>query len=77
MKNSGYIVETKEGKLGRTYHSKGLVNGKIPVYLATELREFLANPKDPNGKKFTVAVAYSDQAILCDPNSLKSIGMID
>jgi hypothetical protein len=32
-KNSGYIVETKDGKKGRTYHSKGLINKKVPVYL--------------------------------------------
>lgn len=32
-KNAGYIVKTKTGKMGRTYHSKGLINGKIPVYL--------------------------------------------
>ncbi len=29
----GYLVETKSGKTGRTYHSKGLVNGKVPVYI--------------------------------------------
>ena len=32
-KNSGFIVETKSGKRGRTYHSKGLINEKVPVYL--------------------------------------------
>jgi hypothetical protein len=32
-KNSGYLVETKTGKRGRTYHNKGMINGKIPVYL--------------------------------------------
>ena len=31
--NSGYIVQTKSGKRGRTYHSKGTINGKVPVYL--------------------------------------------
>ena len=30
---AGYLVETKEGKQGRTYHSKGIINGKVPVYL--------------------------------------------
>jgi hypothetical protein len=33
-KNSGIIVRTKAGKLGRTYLSKGIINGKVPVYLA-------------------------------------------
>lgn len=32
-KNSGYIVTIKEsGKQGRTFHRKGTVNGKVPVY---------------------------------------------
>lgn len=31
--NSGYLVETPLGSRGRTYHSKGLVNGKVPVYI--------------------------------------------
>lgn len=77
MKNSGYLVETKEGKPGRTYHSKGLVNGKIPVHLATEFQEFPENPKNPEGKKFTVAVGWSETAVLCDPKILKCVGMID
>lgn len=29
----GYLVEHKSGKVGRTYHSKGLINGKVPVYI--------------------------------------------
>ncbi len=33
MKRPGYLVETKSGKKGRTFHDKGEVNGKIPVYL--------------------------------------------
>jgi hypothetical protein len=32
-KNAGLIVQTKNGKTGRTYPSKGLINGKTPVYL--------------------------------------------
>ena len=31
--NSGYLVITKKGLRGRTYHSKGLINSKVPVYL--------------------------------------------
>lgn len=34
-KDPGYIVETKDGKMGRTFHSKKFVNGKVPVYLET------------------------------------------
>jgi len=32
-KNSGKIVKTKSGKIGRTYNDKDFVNGKVPVYL--------------------------------------------
>lgn len=59
--NSGYLVETKTGKRGRTYHSKGLINGKVPVYL-----------EDENKK-----LSFSDNAILCDPATLRIIGFID
>lgn len=37
---AGYLVETKTGKKGRTYHSKGLINGKVPVYLEINEREY-------------------------------------
>lgn len=57
--NSGYIVETKSGKKGRTFHNKGMINGKIPVYLERD--------------KFK----YESNAILCDPQTLKTIGFID
>lgn len=30
-KNSGMIVETKSGKLGRTYNSRDLIDGKLQV----------------------------------------------
>lgn len=33
MKNPGQLVLTKSGKKGRTYDSKELINGKVPVYL--------------------------------------------
>ena len=33
--NAGYIVKTKKGLVGRTFHSKGLINGKMPVYIGT------------------------------------------
>ena len=34
-RNPGYLVETSKGTKGRTYHSKGLINGKLPVYPET------------------------------------------
>jgi hypothetical protein len=33
--NQGYIVETKSGLVGRTFHSDPLVNGKQRVYTVT------------------------------------------
>jgi hypothetical protein len=33
MRNSGYIVETKSGKVGRTYHNEPMINGKKPVHI--------------------------------------------
>jgi hypothetical protein len=35
-KDSGYLVETKTGKQGRTYHREGLLKGKVIVHLETE-----------------------------------------
>lgn len=34
--NSGYLVKHTNGKTGRTYHEKGLINGKVPVYFDGE-----------------------------------------
>lgn len=31
--NSGYLVTTKNGLTGRTYHRDDLINGKQPVYV--------------------------------------------
>jgi hypothetical protein len=70
LKNSGYLVETKEGKMGRTFHNKGLVNGKVPVYLCVESRKSEVLGYD-------LCIKYSDSAILCDPATLKTRGFID
>ena len=51
MKKSGYIVETKSGKIGRTYHDEALVNGKQPVHI--EVGEKTVKMLcDPNTLKF-------------------------
>jgi hypothetical protein len=71
IKKSGYLVESKSG-VGRTFHDKGLINEKVPVYLCTKFGE---NEKLVPGLK--VPLIFSDKAILCDPNSLKMIGFID
>lgn len=73
-KKSGYIVKTKDGKLGRTFHGKAWVNGKVPVYLATIVKDFQSKPEDPITK---IPLAYSDTGTLFDPKTLTQIGMID
>jgi hypothetical protein len=67
-KNRGMLVETKGGIIGKTINSKGLINGKIPVYAATAF-------KCIDG--VYVPVAFSEKAILCEPASLTIKGFID
>ena len=38
-KDAGYLVETKMGKKGRTYHREKLVNGKMVVYTEVDGKE--------------------------------------
>ena len=33
MKDSGFIIRLLDGREGRTYHSNGLVDNKVPVFL--------------------------------------------
>ncbi len=70
MGNPGMLVETKSGKKGRTYNNKPLVYGKVPVYLATEMKE-------TGIPGLQVCSKFSDKGILCDPATLKMIGFID
>lgn len=35
-KESGFLVKTKSGKKGRTYHREGLVNKKMVVHIENE-----------------------------------------
>jgi hypothetical protein len=46
-KDSGYQVETKSGKQGRTYHREGLVNKKMIVHLDVDGKDvkMLCDPK--------------------------------
>lgn len=46
--DSGYLVETKTGKTGRTYHRDKKVNGKVIVYIKGEAGttiKLLCNPE--------------------------------
>ena len=72
MTTPGHIVQTKSGKIGRTFRSKGMINGKVLVYIATETKEL-----NCDGKIVFHPVAYSENATLCDPLGLKIIGFID
>jgi len=38
-KDAGYLVETKSGKKGRTYHRDKLLNGKMVVYAEVDGKE--------------------------------------
>ena len=69
-KNTGYIVELKDGRKGRTIHNKPFVNGKVPVYLCVE-----SKPTSVDGVE--TCVKYSFDAILCEPRTLTPIGFID
>lgn len=46
-KDSGYLVETKSGKTGRTYHREGLVNKKMVVHVDIDGKDvkMLCDPK--------------------------------
>ena len=68
MGNPGKIVKLNDGRIGRTYNSKGVISEKIPVYLATETKEV---------GKFTIATRYSEKGILVNPVDLQIIGFID
>jgi len=45
--DSGYLVKTKTGKEGRTYHRESLVNKKMVVYVEVDGKEMkmLCDPK--------------------------------
>ena len=46
-KNAGYVVKTKTGKIGRTYHRDGLINKKMVVYIEVDNKivKMLCDPK--------------------------------
>jgi len=46
-KDSGYLVKTKSGKEGRTYHRESLVNKKMVVHIEIngETLKMLCDPK--------------------------------
>ena len=44
-KDSGYKVETKTGKQGRTFHRESLVNGKLIVHVDNEEKALLCDPQ--------------------------------
>lgn len=52
-KDSGYQVETKTGKKGRTYHREGLVNKKTVVHIEKDDGSTYKLLCDPNTLKIT------------------------
>ena len=80
QKNPGKLVETKSGKIGRTFNSKGLINGKVPVYLATSFfgdHENAGIAKEISETFPKIPRTFAEAGVLCDPDSLKVIGFID
>ena len=76
--NSGYLVKTKTGKQGRTYHNKEMINGKIPVYLLMcHICGGEGEHTSDCGANIGGFSMVSDKAMLCSPDSLKLIGFID
>lgn len=63
----GYIVRTKDGKIGRTYHEYDQIDGKVQVYLCTKTREI-------DGQ--IIPETFDKTGLLCDPGKLKIIGKI-
>lgn len=61
-KDSGYLIETKGGIKGRTYHREGLVSceGLVGKKMVVHI--------DVDGK---------DVKMLCDPKTVKIIGFVD
>ena len=61
-KDSGYLIETKGGIKGRTYHREGLVDceGSVNKKMVVHIEK--------DGK---------DVKMLCDPKTVKIIGFID
>ena len=79
QKNPGKLVETKSGIIGRTFNSKGLINGKGPVYLATSFfgdHENAGIAKEIAETFPKIPKTFAEDGVLCDPDSLKVIGFI-
>ena len=60
-KNSGLIVRTKSGEIGRTWNIRDYINGKIVVQLEKDTGSFI----------------FDGEQVLCRPETLKIIGRID
>lgn len=72
-KEPGLMVETKSGKVGRTYHNKPYVNGKVQVFLATSFKELEGN----RGGLEKLPIEFETSGMLCVPETLKVLGHID
>lgn len=68
VRKSGHIVTVDDGRIGRTYHNKGLINGKVPVFLATKT-------ESAHGVEFPVE--FAETGTLFEPEKVKAIGFID
>jgi hypothetical protein len=68
--NPGNLVQTKSGKVGRTFNRDPEVDGKIPVYLAEDFTaKDIADGFEPK--------TFDGLKLLCVPSTLTVIGFID
>jgi hypothetical protein len=77
MKRPGYLLKTKTGKKGRTYHDEEPVSGKIRVHLLQ--CHICGGEGDHNGDCGARGplIAVSGIKLLCEEESLQITGFID
>lgn len=74
-KNSGIIVELTDGRIGHIYNRDRhiVINGKVPVYTYDTIRQ-----KDLFDEKADLSELNTiGKKMMCDPKTLKHIGMFD
>lgn len=73
-KNSGIIVQTKNGLLGRTFNNKLALDGKVAVYLYKTIE--VENDGTIDATRLSEQ-ELQEMPILCDPETLTVLGYID
>lgn len=63
-KNPATLVKTKTGRIGMVKSSMPLLNGRVPVYMATKFEDH-------------TPVEFAVNGTLCNPETVEVIGFID